>query len=265
VVLPSGLVVPPLPHLVVLAAGLVVVGVSLHRRRPPVTDTTALALVPWMVAGAALRIAELAGAVPAVAAPLATAPAVYGTTAVLAGVAWLSLPGSPRRLAAVGGGVAALIVALAVWTASVGGWWPAVALPIAAVLAVVTVAGYQRVATRLPSDRVLAGVVVFGHALDGVSTALGVDIRCAGAVAACERTPLPRLVMEAAAQLPTAEVIGVGWAFVAVKVMIAIGIVHLARGTVRERPAEGRLLLCGVAALGLGPGVYNVLLFLLTG
>jgi uncharacterized membrane protein len=264
VVLPSGLVVPPLPHVLALLLALVGVGVALHRTRPPVTHATALALVPWMVAGAALRVAELVGAVPALAAPLATAPAVYGTTAIVAGAAWLALPESPRRLAAVGGGVAALIVAAAVWTASVAGWWPVVTLPIAAIVAAGAVVGYQRAASPLPGDRVLAGVVVFGHALDGVSTAFGVDIRCAGAVAACERTPLPRLVMEAAAHLPTAEALGVGWAFVAVKVGIAVGIVHLARGTIRERPAEGRLLLCGVAALGLGPGVYNVLLFLLS-
>jgi len=263
VVLPSGLVVPPLPHVLALLLALAGVGVTLHRTRPPVTQATALALVPWMVAGATLRIAELVDRVPVMAGPLATAPAVYGTTAVVAGAVWLAFPDSPRRLAAVGGGSAALIVAAAVWTTPVGSWWPVVTLPTAAVVAAGALVGYQRAASPLPGDRVLAGIVVFGHALDGVSTAFGVDIRCAGAVAACERTPLPRLVMEAAAQLPTAEAIGVGWAFVVVKVVIAVGIVHLARGTMRERPAEGRLLLCGVAALGLGPGVYNVLLFLL--
>jgi uncharacterized membrane protein len=249
-----------------LLASLAAVGWALHRRRPPVTANVALAFVPWMVAGAALRVAALLDAVPEPLAPLATAPAVYGTTAVVAGAAWLAVPRSPKRLAAVGGGVAGLVIADGAAAAGTIDPWPLLAIPAAGGVAGGAVIGYRRLVAGAPTtDRVLQGMVVFGHALDGVSTAVGVDLRCRGPLAACERTPLPRLVMETAAGLPTAELVGVGWLFVVVKVALALGIVHLAAGTLRERPAEGRLLLLAVAALGLGPGCYNVLLFVLGG
>jgi uncharacterized membrane protein len=55
--------------------------------------------------------------------------------------------------------------------------------------------------------------------------------------------------------------LGVGWLFVLVKLLVAAGIVVLLADLVREDPVEGRLLLGFVAAVGLGPGVHNVLLF----
>jgi len=99
-------------------------------------------------------------------------------------------------------------------------------------------------------------LVLFAHALDGVSTAVGVDILQYG-----ERTPLPRLIIDTARSLPTAEFVGAGWLFVAVKIALASLIVVYLADLVRDDPTRGNLLLGLVAAVGLGPGTHNLVLF----
>ena len=106
--------------------------------------------------------------------------------------------------------------------------------------------------------------VVFAHALDGVSTAIGVDVLCEGGIAACERSPVPRTIMEFAAGLPTAQYVGAGWLFVLVKVALAVAVVALFTDYVQDQPDQANLVLAGVAAVGLGPGVYNTLLYLVS-
>jgi uncharacterized membrane protein len=51
---------------------------------------------------------------------------------------------------------------------------------------------------------------------------------------------------------------------VLVKLGLGAGIAALLTGSVREAPREGRLLLAFVAAVGLGPGAHNLLLFAIT-
>lgn len=100
----------------------------------------------------------------------------------------------------------------------------------------------------------------FGHTLDVSSIAVSVDVLGFG-----ERTPLSRVILDAVAALPTAEVIGVGRLFVFVKLAVADLVVALPAGYVREDPTRGSLLSGSVAAAGLGPGVHNPLLFAITG
>jgi uncharacterized membrane protein len=97
---------------------------------------------------------------------------------------------------------------------------------------------------------------VFGHALDGVSTAVGIDILGFG-----ERSPVSQMIIEFAAGLPTAAVIGAGWLFLLIKLALAATTVVCLSSYVREEPTEGYLLLGAVAAIGLGPGAHNLLLF----
>ncbi|MFB6267049.1 MAG: DUF63 family protein [Halodesulfurarchaeum sp.] len=103
-------------------------------------------------------------------------------------------------------------------------------------------------------------LAVVGHALDGVSTAVGVDVFGYG-----EQTPLSRLIMDLAGSLPTAPLLGVGWLFVLVKVAVALLVVWLLAGYVREEPTPGYALLTIVIAVGLGPGVHNLVLFAVAG
>jgi uncharacterized membrane protein len=114
----------------------------------------------------------------------------------------------------------------------------------------------RRVAPGVEVAGAVGALAVVGHALDGVSTAVGIDVLGFG-----ERTPLSRVIIEAAAALPTADAIGAGWLFVVVKLVVASVVVVLLADLMREDPREGSLLLGFVAAVGLGPGAHNLLLF----
>jgi len=264
-VLPEGFALPPLPYLFALAVGLVGVAALLVRRRPPVTEATVLALAPWMVLGSTLHVLYVVDVLPAVLRPLAGAPAVYLTVAVAAGATWLGADAAPIRethrfLAAVG-----LVALVPVVAAALGAGVGRGSLRLLPSLAILVLSALTAAATWTLLRRLRPGVVatgrigalaVAGHALDGVSTAVGVDLLGFG-----ERTPLSALVLEFAASLPTAPLIGSGWLFVLVKLVVASVVVVALTETVREAPTEGRLLLGFVAAVGLGPGAHNVLLF----
>ncbi len=99
-------------------------------------------------------------------------------------------------------------------------------------------------------------LAVAAHGVDGVTTAVGIDLLGFG-----ERTPASRLIIEFAAGLPTAELLGAGWLFVLVKLAVACVVVLALAPTVREEPRYGHALLALVTAVGLGPGVHNALLF----
>ena len=263
-VLPEGFALPPLPYLVVLVVGLVAVGTLLRRRRPPVTDATIRAFVPWMVLGSALHVLYVLGALPSVVRPFAGTPAVYLSVAVVAGAAWLAAAatdvGTARRLRRVG--LLLAVAAVAAVLAVGAGTGP---LRLGYALGILVGAGVAAAGTWLLLRRLRPAVTVTGrlgilavgaHALDGVSTAVGVDLLGFG-----ERTPLSRLVIEFGASLPTAPAVGGAWLFVLVKLVVASVVVVALTETVREEPTTGRLLLGFVAAVGLGPGAHNVLLF----
>ncbi|MFB6108265.1 MAG: DUF63 family protein [Haloplanus sp.] len=272
--LPEGFALPPLPYLLALVAGLAAVGWALSRRRPAVTDRLVLAAVPWMVTGSAAHVLYVLGALPATVRPLAGTPAVYLTVAAVAGATWVVTDATERKsgdadgattdrarpVAAVGL-LACLPLVAAVLAA--GARRGSLRLGVAALILVVAgaaAAATWGVLTRLRPDAAVTGgvgaLVVTGHALDGVSTAVGVDLLGFG-----ERTPLSRSLIEFGASLPTANAIGSAWPFVLVKLVVAAVVVAALADLVREDPAEGRLLLGFVAAVGLGPGVHNLLLF----
>jgi uncharacterized membrane protein len=264
-VLPEGFALPPVPYLLALLVGVVAVAALLVRRRPPVTEATILGFAPWMVLGSALHVLYVLDALPAVVRPLAGTPAVYLTVAVAAGATWLGTVSgasgeTPRLLAGVGT-VALVPVVAAVLGVGVGRRslrllpWLGI-LVVSALVAAATWALLRRLRPEVAVTGSLGALAVAGHALDGVSTAVGVDLLGFG-----ERTPLSALIIEFAASLPTAPLIGSGWLFVCVKLAVASVVVVALTETVREVPTRGRLLLGFVAAVGLGPGAHNVLLF----
>ncbi|WP_418281046.1 DUF63 family protein [Halorubrum sp. DTA98] len=261
---PAGTTLPPLPYLVavLLAAG--VVALALRRRPPSVTGRHVLGLAPWMVLGSTLHVLYVVDALPAVLAPLAGSPTVYATVGTLAGATWLLAERSsavsgrvPTTLAVVGALLVAPVVALAALggVSGTGAFWAAVAV----LVSVPVAAAAWTVLTRaIPETAVTGGVgalAVFGHALDGVSTAVGVSQLGFG-----ERTPVSRAILELGG-VPAVPVLGEGWVFLLVKLAVASAIVWLFAEYVREEPAEGYLLLGFVAAVGLGPGSHNLLLF----
>jgi uncharacterized membrane protein len=264
-VLPTGFALPPLPYLAVVAAAVLAVGAALRRERPAVDSPTVLAFAPWMVLGSALYVCFQLQVYPDSIAPLFGSPIVYASTFAAAGATWLAARRTARplrALAAVGSLLALLPIAAALQQGHEAGSltfpWPLAAVAAAVVLAGVTWAVLREIR---PADAAAVGwagaLAVFGHALDATSTAVGVDVLGYG-----EQTPLSAAIMHFAGTLPTEPILGVGWLFVLVKLALAGGVVALLADYVREVPGEGYLLLAVVAAVGLGPGVHNVVLFI---
>lgn len=262
-VLPDGFALPPLPYLLPLLLATAAVLTLLVRRRPAVRQSTVLAFVPWMIAGAAAHVLDAAGTAPSALAPLLGTPSVYISTFVCAGAIWAL---STERVLAIAGTVGALcsvgaVLAVGYFWGAIAFFWPLLALVISIVLTVGTWGLFRRAFPVAAGTTAVVGIlVVFGHVLDGISTAIGIDV-----LEVHERSPLPRAIMGFAETLPTAEVIGVGWLFVLVKLVLACGIVWLMTEYVEDAPSEGYLLLALIAAVGLGPGVHNLLLFAVGG
>jgi uncharacterized membrane protein len=263
-VLPEGFALPPVPYLLAITLSLIGVVGALYRRSVPFGGVHVLALLPWMVTGSALHVLYVLDSAPAVVAPLLGTPAVYASVAAVAGAVWLGVDtldrSTPQGLGIVGV-VAALGAVLSVGAVGLARNTLAV-LPSLAALAIAVVVtgvawwGLTRVRPAV-SKIGWVGVVTLGaHALDGVSTAIGVDWLGFG-----ERTPLSAAIIEFGADLPTAGVLGDAWLFVVVKLLVVAWIVSLFVEYVREEPAEGYGLLGVVTAVGLGPAAHNLLLF----
>lgn len=263
-VLPEGFALPPVPYLLALALALGGVAVALYRRSVDFGGEHVLALVPWMVTGSALHVLYVLDSVPPLLAPLFGTPAVYATVAAVAGAVWLGVDAldrsTPRSLGAVGVAVgtgAVLVVGAVGLDRGTLRVLPSLsALVIGVVLTAVT---WRLLAAMRPTVAEVGwvGVLALGaHALDGVSTAVGVDWLGFG-----ERTPLSQAIIEFGAGLPTSGLLGDAWLFVLVKVVLVAWIVSAFTEYVREKPAEGYGLLGVVAAVGLGPAVHNLLLF----
>jgi uncharacterized membrane protein len=276
-ILPEGFSLPGLVYLVPLVLTLLAVAGVLVFLEPDVTDWTVIAFAPWMMLGAVLHVLYQQTAYPDVLQPLFGTPTVYLTTAVLGGFVWgiSTLVGAMRRrgsndrqLAVIGAAVTAVFATFSMYIgASAGGltpvsaFWPVIGLVVAGIVAALA---WLLLSLTFTDAAAITGapgaLVVFAHSLDAVSTAIGVDVLGAG-----ERTPLSASILEFAGGLPTSGAIGDGWLFVLVKVVLALVIVAAMEDLYRDAPRQARAILAGVAAVGLGPGVHNLLLFAVTG
>ncbi|MFB6222213.1 MAG: DUF63 family protein [Haloarcula sp.] len=273
-VLPSGLALPPLEYTVSLLAGTLVVTALLYALEPPIDQRTVVALTPWMAVGGALHAFHQPpiDAYREVVAPLFGAPAVYLTTYITLGVIWITLSlvsvrggyseTISRNLGLLGTGLLTVLlvigIAMALKSDLLGLVWPTVAVAVAAIVTALTVLGVALWRTPvIVRMRYAAPTVVFAHALDGVSTAVGADV-----IGVTERTPIPAYIMEFAGSLPTAPYLGKGWLFALVKLAVAMAVVLLMDDYLTEEPVEASLLLAVVTAVGIGPATNNLVLFL---
>lgn len=278
-ILPEGFALPPPAYLALLLAAAAVVGREAYRRRPAVTPHRILAFAPWMVLGSAFHVLFVLGALPGVVRPLAGTPAVYVTVAVLGVATWVaadargsadsppadgSNDAAARLLGGIGGALAlaasAAVLLVGASRGTLSPSVPVIGLVASTLVAAVAWAVLVRVSPPAAVTGVVGALAVFGHSLDAVSTAVGVDLLGFG-----ERTPLSRFIIEFAHGLPTDPYLGGGWLFVLVKLAVVCGVVALFADYVREDPTEGYLLLGFVAAVGLGPGAHNLLLFTVAG
>ncbi|MGQ5514663.1 DUF63 family protein [Halococcus saccharolyticus] len=137
--------------------------------------------------------------------------------------------------------------------------WPAISVFGAIALTIMVWLAIRRVSPSVSTQAGWMGLfVVFGQAVDAVSTAVGVDV-----LSVTEQVPLSRAVLELAAILPTASLIGVGWLFVIVKMVLATGLVWLVATDSETTPLGTRLLFLGAGLVGLLPGVRNLILYTL--
>jgi uncharacterized membrane protein len=282
-ILPEGFALPGLVYLVPLVLTLLATVGVLVFLDPEVTDWTVVAFAPWMMLGAVLHVLYRQDVLygqdvyPDIIQPLFGTPTVYLTTATLAAAVWsfstllaaMRRTGSnDRQLGIVGGGFTVVFVTFAmVIGANAGGltatsaFWPVIGLVVAGVTAAVAWLVLSLTFTDAAAVTGAPGaLVVFAHSLDAISTAIGVDVLGAG-----ERTPLSAAILDLAADLPTAELIGSGWLFILVKLLLALIIVAALEDLYRDAPRQARAVLGGVAAVGLGPGIHNLLLFAVTG
>ena len=273
-VLPEGFTLPPLPYLVGLGIGFAAVVVLLWALSPDITDWTVVAFAPWMVTGSVLHVLYQQEAFPPILKPLFGTGAVYVTTAIVAGLVWIVSifltamrrnASVARQLGTIGTGVAVTFAMFSLFVGvqngSVDLFWPVIGGVLAGVVAALAWLLLGLTITEAAAVTGTSGaLVVFAHSLDGVSTAIGVDV-----LGADERTPASQVILDLAGRLPVADIVGVGWLFVLVKVSLALLVVWLFEEYVRESPRQARLLLAFVAAVGLGPGVHNLLLFAVSG
>lgn len=263
-VLPAGTTLPPVPYLVVLLGAVLGTAAVLLRAEPPIRERTVLALSVWMVAGATWYVVHERSLAPGWIDPLLSSPSVYGLAFVGAGVTWyLALradvdPVAPLTMT----GLLGAILPTAATVIAAESLAPV--YPLGATVGAVVVAAVLWWLLRAWEPRVeVLGwtglLTVFAHALDAFTTVLGVVH-----LGFVERTPLSRLLLELGAGM-SVPVLGAGWLFVVVKLVLGVGVAWLLAPMVREDPTQGFLLLIVVIAVGLGPGVHNVLLFTVAG
>ncbi|QLG50889.1 DUF63 family protein [Natrinema halophilum] len=269
-VLPEGFVVPPWYLLVPVVVILGSVIALLWAIEPPVTDFTVLAFAPWMMFGSSLHVLYKLDAFPESIAPLFSAPMVYAVTAIVAGIVWVIAvflhvgglqPTVHRFVGITGTAFFSVFSMFAIFRSVEMGtfepFWPVISVVVAGIVTAIAWVALSLWFTDVATTTSATGaLVVFGHALDGVTTAIGYDIIGVG-----EDVPLSLLILQTSESLPSAEYIGAGWLFVLVKVVLAMVILGLFREYVDERPQQARTILALVAAVGLGPAVHNTLLF----
>ncbi|WP_081461331.1 MULTISPECIES: DUF63 family protein [Halococcaceae] len=137
--------------------------------------------------------------------------------------------------------------------------WPTVSVLGAVALTAMVWVAVHRASPPVSKQAGWMGVfVVFGQAIDAVSTAVGVDI-----LAVSEQVPLSRAVLNLAATLPTASIIGVGWLFVVLKLSLATGLVWVVATDSETTPLGTRLLFLAAGLAGFLPGVRNLVLYAL--
>jgi len=275
--------VPPLLYLALLLSGTAILAALLYAFQPQFTQRTVLAMVPWVVVGAALHVFYQMdevfrnGLYPGWAEPFFAAPAVYLTTFIAMGTVWLVASLLARQsaselhdrvanyLAVIGGGIMLVLLGLLGWQATAPAIGPPrLVLPVVGLLLSLAVAFVVYVllgAWRtyvIAEARTLGGLVLFAHVFDGITTAIGVDLLGVG-----ERSYLPRLIIDFAADLPTAPYLGTAWLFVVVKTLLAVLLVVTFADYVSDYPRRGNLLFAALAFVGLGPALNNFFLFLL--
>lgn len=255
-------------------AGLAAVAtLVLYAEHPKVSRRTVVSLVPWMVAGGALSVLGAQAAYPARIQPAVTGTGAYLTTYIVVCLAWFAIlqfargnrrSGQlPTYLGAMGTGAATIVVGTLLLRADAVGesqlFWLAIA-PIAAA----AVAGIVLLLLGLWYPEAAAytgmagGLVVFGHVLAAIGTAVAVVAH--GAHSTLSWAVLNLVVAGGAAALTGLDQQLVwAWGFVWTKLLLATAAIIVLTAYTRRHPDRGNVLLGLVAAVGVIGGVTALL------
>jgi len=157
-----------------------------------------------------------------------------------------------KHVVAGGGTIVGTVLAsfLAIHADVVAGWMFAVTVGGAAVV----LGGYTgfiryaaRYAPQMGSIRTIEGLtVLYGHLIDGISTAVSLDI-----LGMAEKHPVPRALI---------GVTGTPYSFIVVKLAVMTGVLYYMDDDLRaDDPLFFNLILLGILAVGMGPGTRNML------
>ncbi|WP_255195606.1 hypothetical protein [Halorarius litoreus] len=251
-----------------LAAVLIVALLAVQR--PPVTGLTVLAIAPWAVVAGLFDTLSVTGAYPATLAPVLRLPAGLLLAFVVAGLVWVPLlqlatlrdygPGSGRYLAAAGLGMAVVLLVTLLVRQELDGaglLWLSATPMLAAMLAALAyvLLGFVD-PTTLATTRWVGYLVVFGFALLGTATAVGIDVY--GQVG----TSVTAALVSVARDLPTAST-SVGWPAAVFGVLVGCLVATLVARAIRSDAVAGNALAIVVTGVTVGPAVTTLLVLVL--
>lgn len=247
----------------------------LYAEHPRLTRRAVVALVPWMIAAAGLSVLAGATSYPARVEPAVSGVGAYLTTYVIVCFAWFALlqlrrgndadgQGLPVLIGAMGIGAALVIVSsLLLEAGAVTGlqfFWLAVAPIVAAAVAVVVLLllglWYPEAAAYTGA---VGGLVVFGHSLSAIATAVAVVSGPGG------HSSLSWAVLNLVATVGATGLVGLdqqllwAWGFVWTKLLIALVAVIALTAYSRSHPDRGNLVLGAVGAVGVIGGATALL------
>lgn len=244
-----------------------------RRSNLTISPSVVFASTPWIVSTGGFYALKQAGAFPPSISPFFEFPVLYATLYVLFLWIWLGAlsvstatphPTQIARIIFTSGSVLVAIVFLVgsqfgVSSGTLEVFWPMVMVVLAGAITAVTWRVLGRVESGVSTTGRFGPLVLFSHTLDAVSTAVGIAV-----LGMTERNPISALVIDATADFPVVEVFGPAGGFVVMKILLAGGIVRLFSETAHDDSVTGALILEGVAATGLAPGVHNIVLFSVT-
>lgn len=246
----------------------------LYAEHPRLSRRAIVAMVPWMVVGSGLSVLAAVADYPSAIRPAVTGVGAYVTAYAVVCLVWFAIlqfargsrqeGGLPTYLGAMGLGAAAMVVgALFLAAGDISNqqlFWlaiaPIVAAAVAALVFLLLGLWYTEAAAY---TGIVGALVVFGHALSAIATAVAVVGDAGG------HSPLSRAVLNLVATVETSALMGLdlqavwAWGFVWSKLLLATAVIVGLTTYTQRQPDRGNLVLGLVAAVGIAGGVTVLL------
>lgn len=263
----------PTHILLLLITGLLVI--LLYTYEPPITQTTILAFVPWIIVAAFLPLLPRFSGYPPYVVDLLTTPWAFFTAFVVPGLAWIILidltvgrpddTHHPAYIATLGLGTAFILVNFVLTThgpPSIHHLAFLLLIPLLALLGAIgiTIAcGLWHPDLLAYADK-LAGFLIFGSLLDGAATIAGISLTDPTA-----HSWLSQTILGVITQYSLAAIIGLSldllWAtsFITAKIAVAVAIAAILATYAKSKSAIVYPILGVVGAIPLAHGLATLI------